>query len=171
MKIPLYKGRGDDRKVIECALVDDCDYEELSKFEWGYMELYHCDTTIKYARRYTFDNGKTKAILMHRVILGLVDGSIKCDHKDGNGINNQRCNLRQSTHSQNMSNRTKKCSSNSKYIGISKVSKNTWSVSSKHNGVIHKLFGFKSEKEAALAYNYIAFNLKGEFAKLNDIYI
>jgi hypothetical protein len=42
---------------------------------------------------------------MHRMILGLKPGDgVHTDHWDGNGLNNQRANLRQGSRSQNMRN-------------------------------------------------------------------
>jgi len=168
-KIFLYKGRGKNRKLTETFVkVDDEDYEELSKHEWGYMSLYHCESDKLYARRYVYDPTLklTTAILMHRVILNLSDRKTKCDHIDDDTLNNQKANLRPCSHSQNMSNRVKKNNSSSKFLGVFLSSKKRWAVSIKHEGnSIRKTF--KTEIEAALFYNEKAKMLKGKFAKLN----
>lgn len=48
---------------------------------------------------------KTRQIAMHREILGLTNPSIKCDHKNGDGLDNRRDNLRIATPGQNAANR------------------------------------------------------------------
>ena len=40
-------------------------------------------------------------ILMHRVILGVTDPLVEVDHRDNDGLNNRRFNLRACTHQQN----------------------------------------------------------------------
>ena len=151
------------------GMVDDEDYDQINKNRWFVMKLYHCDTPIVYARRYEGKKDDFRAILMHREIL-MPDKGLKVDHVDGSGLNNQRSNLRVATHSQNMSHRTKRASATSKYLGVFFDGK-SYVASCKHNGVTKRMGGFKTEKEAALTYNYYAHFHKGEFAKLNDIYL
>ena len=174
-KIFLYKGRNKERKQTEIfVMVDDADYDALNKYEWGLMQIYHTENKIYYARRYEFvATGKPyKPILMHREILGLVNKSDKGDHKDGNGLNNQRSNLRQSTHSQNMSNRKNRNNCSSIYFGVHKYITNDgvrYVYSIRHNGVNNRKYGFISEDIAAHERNKIALQLKGDYATLNII--
>ncbi len=103
-QIFLYKT--ENRLIVQSsvfAIVDDEDYERLSKNKWYIMKLYHCDTEILYARRYdgSVKDENYKAILMHREILNVHGREKKVDHKDGNGLNNQKQNLRICTHSDN----------------------------------------------------------------------
>lgn len=44
---------------------------------------------------------KCRSVFMHRVILGLTDPLIEVDHRDNDGLNNQRLNLRPCTHQEN----------------------------------------------------------------------
>lgn len=83
--IPLSRGK--------CAIVDDGDYDSLSKFKWS------CCHGI-YAKRATERNGKHRTIYMHRQILGLKHGEC-ADHVNGNGLDNRRSNLRKCDHRQN----------------------------------------------------------------------
>jgi hypothetical protein len=70
--IPLTQGKA--------AIVDDDDYERLSQYKWcahRYKNTYYARHTV---------NGSHKSILMHRVILGITDPSIECDHRNKNGV-------------------------------------------------------------------------------------
>src|SRR5258708_31375254 len=78
------------------AIVDDEDYEDLSKYKW------YCFKTRKYSygSRGVWIDGKSVHILMHRQIMGFPEGMM-VDHKDFDGLNNQRSNLRVCTRGQN----------------------------------------------------------------------
>ena len=154
-KIPLTMGKH--------ALVDDEDYEELMKHEW------RCATRC-YAVRWVYIEGKRTLIWMHRVILGLVKGDSKeTDHIDGDGLNNQRHNLRAGTHKQNGHNlRPRKKQGTSRYKGVCwhKIYKR-WLASIGVNNKKINLGYFDDEKEAALAYDEAARKYHGEFARCN----
>lgn len=164
-QICLYAGRDDKKHQTDiCVLVDDEDYEELNKYEWYLMSIYHTKSKIFYARRYGNDN----AILMHRVVLGLQSSKEHGDHVDGNGLNNQKYNLRSSTHSQNQANSKKKPNSFSEYKGVVKREKRRKFQSEiRVGGKKINLGNFTDEQQAALAYNKAAIRYFGEFAKLN----
>src|SRR6185369_4370410 len=83
------------------ALVDDEDYEGLSAFTW---HAYCNQNGGWYARSSSLSrkNGG-KHLWMHRLILNCPNGK-QVDHKDGDGLNNQRYNLREATQAQNMYN-------------------------------------------------------------------
>lgn len=156
--IPLSQGK--------FALVDDSDYEWLNKWDWYALKGAQ---TFYAVRRTTKDTGH-KMIQMHRLILGLTDPKILVDHRDFNGLNNQRSNLRTATPSQNSSNRQPIKGSTSKYIGVHWF-KNAklWTAQIKKKGKLIKLGYFKIEENAAVAYNNAAIKLHGEFANLNKI--
>jgi len=142
------------------ALVDDDDFEWLSKFRW---RAYRNQCGCWYARR-----GES-SIFMHREILGEPLG-VEVDHRDGDGLNNQRYNLRLATHSQNLCNRGKQRNNTSGYKGVSwfkRVGK--WHARIQINGRDKHLGYFDILEEAARAYNVAALEHFGEFAKLNEI--
>lgn len=143
------------------AQVDDSDYDFLNQFKWYAQK----DRRTYYAVR---RNGN-KRDKMHRVILNLnYDDNRLPDHLDGDGLNNQRYNLRIADHSQNCANRKSLQISISKYKGVS-PSKKRWRADITKDGV-HKYIGsFKNEVDAALAYNNEAKRLHGEFAQLNEV--
>lgn len=144
------------------AMVDDEDYEWLNSMKW-YAEKF---THTFYARRRT--NNKLQS--MQNLIMG-VCSPLRVDHIDGNGLNNQRSNLRVCTHRQNMLNVGKRRkNASSKYLGVSyDKSKRKWSASMGLNYKCISLGRYATEVEAATAYNEAAKKYHGEFAKLNDI--
>lgn len=103
---------------------------------------------------------------MHRQILGLTDPKIFTDHKDHNGLNNQRSNLRIATHGQNMANKSP--SGKSKYMGVSwNKNDKKWRSQIRKNRVTIYLGSYINEIDAAIAYNNKAVEVHGEFANLN----
>lgn len=130
------------------ALVDDDNYEWLNQWKWcanrAYGEKY-------YAVMYTREGRKNrKRIYMHRLIIES-SCDMDCDHIDGNGLNNQRSNLRLVTHRQNMQNilGTK----TSKYPGVCwHKASNRWSATISINGKAKHLGIFATEIDAFNAY-------------------
>ncbi len=105
--IPLTQG-----KVV---VVDAADYEWLIKYNWTTAKHRH----TFYAIRESWVAGKRTTVKMHRDILGFKtnDGNIG-DHKDRNGLNNQRYNLRVATASLNAYNRKIQTNNTSGYRGV-----------------------------------------------------
>lgn len=151
------------------AIVDDDDYDELTKHSW---QAYWSKKGKRFYARRTFRvNGERKVSSMHRQILGLTDRKIKCDHKDNDGLNNQRSNLRSATSQQNSFNRKKNLGCSSKYKGVTWVNdRNKWRAYIIIDGKQKYLGIFSDEIEAAKIYNENAKKYFGIFASLNDIY-
>lgn len=105
---------------------------------------------------------------MHQMLLK-VNRNSEIDHIDGNGLNNQKANLRECSRSQNNMNQHK-TSGTSKYKGVyyHKLRKK-WSAFITLNRKAMYLGLFSSEIEAAEAYNTKAKELFGAFAYLNEI--
>lgn len=145
--IPLTRGK--------FALVDEKDYPVLSPFHWRALEDEHTWYAI---------TGSNPAILMHRMIIGGKYPEV--DHKDGNGLNNRRTNLRSSSREQNGRNRKKYGRKTSKYKGVCFLS-GGWVASITFNKKTHYLGRFHDEKAAAKAYDSAAKREFGEFARTN----
>lgn len=160
----------------EEIFVDDSDYEFLNSFVWY----------IKKCKHTNYANAGHNGIAIHRMIMGITDSSVFIDHKDHNGLNNQRENLRIANKSQNAMN--KKANGEIQYKGVSirrqkqkyfhKLSgeyryantKDSIVVRIKVNGKsIFVGSGYSTLEEAALAYNEAAIKYHGEFAVLNKI--
>lgn len=145
------------------ALVDDEDFEYLNQWKWHA----HREVNNIYAFRTPKYN---EVIRMHRVVLNVTDKNIEVDHRDRNGLNNQKYNLRKATHAQNGANRRPSKNSTSKYLGVYwSRERNRWCASISKNYKTYLIGRFITEEEAALAYNKKAIELHGEFANLNQI--
>lgn len=146
------------------ALVDDEDFDELNKYNWSVAKK----KDTNYAIRSDLSTGKKKTVSMARIILGISDKNIFVDHADGNGLNNQKSNLRACTPSQNSQNKKKDHNSLSKFKGVHPNTKNCrFRATIRINGTIKNLGVYKTEKDAAIAYDKAAKKHFGEFARLN----
>jgi hypothetical protein len=151
------------------ALVDDEDFDFLSQFKWQATKSPKSNTY--YASRREIKG----IILMHNAILqrqGFTFSKTQiCDHKNLNGLDNRKENLRISTYSQNCANVPKKKKNpTSKYKGVFfEISGRKWRAKIKKDYKQINIGSFLTEEEAALAYNEKAKELFGEFAYLNII--
>jgi len=98
------------------------------------------------------------SVFMHNVILG-VKG---VDHKDCDGLNNTRDNLRRASDLQNNRNARKMLGTESQYKGVHRKGKN-WMAQASYV----RLGVFATEEEAARAVDNYASANYGEFARLN----
>lgn len=160
-KIPLTQGK--------FALVDDADYEWLSQWKW-------CAWKNQAGNFYAIRNaprtdGKRRTIRMHQVIMGTL-GKVLTDHRDGEGLNNQRHNLRTCTPCQNVRNQRKHRDGGSKYKGVHWDSARAqWAAKIYVDGRTVALGRYKSEEVAARAYDSKARECFGEFARVNQVAI
>jgi len=152
------------------VLVDDQDYECLNQWKWCARQGRH---TFYARRNIRVTKGKQKQtpLYMHRVILGLQpDDKRQCDHIDGNGLNNQRTNLRICTHIQNLQSQRSWKIGTSRYKGVWWYRRDrTWQSQIQVNKKRVHLGYFVSEIEAAHVYNEAARQYFGEFARLNEL--
>lgn len=147
------------------CLLDDDDFEKYCTRTWHAMP--HGSTI--YVRTGKWTGRKLRRFLIHRLIMKAPKG-VSVDHIDGDGLNNQKSNLRLCTHSQNLGNRKPNKNHSSKFKGVSfhKRAK-AWYANIGINGKRSHIGTFPNEKEAALAYNVAAAKHFGEFARLNTI--
>jgi len=145
------------------TFVDDEDFEWLNQWKW-HAKKYH---RTWYAQRGGFINNRQMTIFMHREILKTPLGK-ETDHKDGDGLNNQRENLRPATKAQNRQNQRPQegCTSGFKGVHWDRGS-NKWRTHIKIKGKQIHLGVFLSEIDAAKAYDRAAYRYFGEFARTN----
>lgn len=145
------------------AWVDDDDFPFLSKLTWHAVRREPDGTW--YAATNGIVGGTSQTLLMHRMILGFP--ILEVDHADTNGLNNQRSNLRKATKTQNQQNQLKPVTpKTSQFKGVSKTRFGWVAHIGLNRRTIH-LGSFRTEVDAALAYNEAARKHFGEFARLN----
>lgn len=131
------------------ALVDDEDFEWLNQWKWCAKQSYN---TFYAERRLSAVNGKRELIKLHHVIIGKPPKGFETDHENGNGLDNQRQNLRFVTNRQNQQNRTHQNSS-SQYPGVGWTERDQrWRARIVINGKEKGLGYFRSEVKAFAAY-------------------
>lgn len=147
------------------TLVDDEDFERFGGFKWTVKP----SSFTWYARRWVRCGGDREMVKLHRLILGAPLG-IEVDHKDGDGLNNTRANLRLCSNSQNQWNQRVRPIGTSRFKGVSwHRQTQKWRAQIRKYGKKYWLGHFADEEEAALAYNKAALELFGAFAHLNVI--
>lgn len=149
------------------AIVDDADYEWLNQWKWSTQQGRH---TFYAVRGVWLAKNKWRIERMHRLILGLQpDDKRQCDHRDGNGLNNQWSNLRVCTRTQNIRSQKNKVGT-SKYKGVCWDRRDRkWYSQIRVNKKQIYLGLFNSEIDAAQAYDRAASEYFGEFALTNGM--
>jgi hypothetical protein len=140
------------------TLVDDEDFEKLSKYSW------HLGAR-GYACRAVRSGKKTTQVLMHREILNVPTG-METDHVNRNKLDNRRSNLRICTSTQNKQNQPAKPYNTSGLKGVSKRF-GKWSARIKVDKKQITLGWFSTAEEAARVYDVAARKYHGEFAVTN----
>lgn len=143
------------------AVVDDEDYASLSQWKWFARKV----GGTFYAARCIRESGKKKFVHMHRVVNGTPDGFVT-DHRNGDGLDNRRANLRTATVSQNGGNVAARSHSKSKIKGVYfDEARNKWAADIQAGGRRKRLGRFDTQDAAAAAYQSAASALFGEFSR------
>lgn len=151
--VPLTKGL--------YATVDAADADLVGAFNW----CAQVGPSNTYAvRNYKNDRGGLTMVLMHRLILGVEAGFV--DHRDGNGLDNRRSNIRPATIGENARNARIRSDNTSGYKGVSfhKVT-GRWSATIAINGKSKHLGLFGTPEEAHAVYCVAAKEMHGDFAR------
>ncbi len=137
------------------ARVDDEDFLFLSQSSWYAHQIegrwYACRGNMEY---------------MHRVLCA----GDYVDHRDGDGLNNTRGNLRTATNQQNARNAKRHRDGSSQYKGVYRDNRRGKWVAQIGLSYRSKQLGrFSTEAAAARAYNSAAIEHFGDFARLNVV--
>jgi len=148
------------------AKVDPADYKRLKRYKWIARKGKNSFYTLRYAA-----GGKRKKgtlIYLHQEVIKVPQGMV-IDHINHDGMDNRMANLRAATYSQNLCHRKKRSGTNqSKYKGIYWREKNRkWQALITFEKKKIYLGYFRSEIDAARAYDHAAKIYHGEFASLN----
>lgn len=95
------------------AIVDDEDFEELSKYKWNFNGRY----ATRQSKMKGSEDGKQHPILMHRQIMCAPKG-ITVDHINCNKLDNRKCNLRFATMRQQNINQPKRTGARCLHKGV-----------------------------------------------------
>ncbi len=151
----------------QTAIIDSEDTALVSTYKWQARrdskrpEHWYAITTIRDGER------RRKTLLLHRLLLNTPPGT-QVDHKDGDGLNNRRSNLRIATNAQNCMNQPPPSNNTSGYKGVSyHKARRKWQAKIRVNRKDLYLGLFIDPKDAALAYDAKAKEVFGEFAWLN----
>jgi len=137
------------------TIVDDEDFEYLSKYKWTLSDGYVKRAQVK---RYS-----STAVLMHREIMQ-PPKHLYIDHINHNKLDNRKENLRIVSLVQNIWNKVYPKKGSFKYTGVTfRSATGKWRA---RLGSI-SIGDFQTEIEAAMAYNKKALEVRGEFAILN----
>lgn len=150
-KIPL---RNTEKNIVDYAQIDEDEFNKVSRYNWSKVGNYAIGTV------------SGKRILMHQFIMGKAPKGQVIDHKDKDGLNNTKSNLRFATFSENSQNRDKKDGSTSNYIGV------IWHTSHKKwvawSSTTY-LGCFDDEEEAARKYDTYTFIKHGPDSATNNL--
>lgn len=131
---------------------------ELSAIRWH-------NQSGRNGKEYVVGRCQGKPVLMHRLIMG-ASGSLMIDHKNNDGYDNRRENLRFATRSQNQQNRRKNIKSENKFKGVNfRRDGGVWRARITANGKRITLGNFKTQELAAAAFADAAAKYHGDFAR------
>ena len=149
------------------AIVDDEDYERVSKYKWYAMNSGLKRRRVE--RWYAEGSVNGTYTKLHRFIMGLAKSQkLNVDHINNDSLDCRKENLRLVTRQQNRFN-SKTSKKGYKGVFDSHRKNKRWIALIRFNKKAIYLGHHKTQEEAALAYNSKALELFGEYVRLNTI--
>jgi hypothetical protein len=145
------------------AIIDREDVERVCQFKWTALST---PWTVYARRTWRSEDRKQHSMYLHRYIMQ-PENNQEVDHRDGDGRNCVRSNMRVATKSQNAQNQKKKKTNTSgtKGVGFYKPT-GTWQAYIGANRLQKHLGFFKTKEEAIAARHGAARLLHKDFHKL-----
>lgn len=157
-EVPLTQGK--------VALIDDEDYETVIArrcYARKQRNVWYAETTI-----WSDSRGRYVTVKLHTLLMGPPEDGKSVDHVDGDGLNNQRRNLRWATRSEQRANSATCRTSRSGFKGVYwEHRRQHWCSRLTVNNVVHYLGSYANVEDAARAYDTRAREIFGEFARPN----
>lgn len=100
IRIPLTKGKW--------AIIDAEDYPRVALYMWVTLDLRKCRRGLMYA----YHKNTKRCLYLHRFIMNATKDDETVDHKDGDGLNCRKGNMRVRTDAHNKRNRRHLCTTN-----------------------------------------------------------
>lgn len=143
--------------------IDNASYDDVMRYTW-YVAYSKGKAHLPYAVAHI---PKTKKLVrMHRLVLGLTDPYILCDHIDGNTLNNQTGNLRTCTRAENGWNARLRPDNRQGFKGVRlDARRGCYYAEIQAHNKRHFLGSFATPEEAHQAYCAAAKTLHGTFAR------
>lgn len=146
-------------------VVDDEDYDLLSKFRWY---AHNCggktNPQKRPARRSSVKEGRKVHFLVHHLMRA--PAGMNVDHINGDPWDNRRSNLRICTVAENTRNRRKHAGCSNTYKGVFRRGNFFFAIIC-HEGIRYDLGSYADEIATARLYDAAAKFLHGDFASLN----
>lgn len=148
------------------AVVDVEDFERCAAFKWSATSA-RARGHSAYAVR-TDGNSRIgqRGVKLHRFVVGAVSGEL-VDHRNGDGLDNRRANLRKCTAAENNCNRVRARGASKFHGVIWDQSRRQWQARVSFKGRTFNGGRFSDEIAAARARDALAKDLQGPFARLN----
>ena len=147
------------------ATVDDEDYDYLMQWKWQARKSHRTYYAVRTCYCFPPNKATRHTIRMHRVIMD-VPQEKEVDHINHNGLDNCKRNMRICTSTENRYNHRPRPNRSSRYKGVSRC-ETQWRAQIGHNGKKKHIGLYRSESEAAKAYDNKAKELFGKFAYCN----
>jgi hypothetical protein len=158
MKFIIHSKKYGDKEV----LIDKEDYHFILEYHWyicKWGKVFYVVATV-----YNRETKKQRTVKLHRLILNAPKNK-DIDHKNGNGLDNRKKNLRLCTKVENGINRGKQKNNTSGYKGVWQIHNGRWRARIHFKKSIH-LGYFDTIKEAHQAYCKASKKYHGEFRRM-----